>query len=82
MGGKDGVGRSIAASDAAKQSEQVTEKKKGFVDWINIIKPVNEEKDHWASFLSLLYLKIFSYLLMQEHETLFFCLICTLHTIC
>ncbi|CAA6655996.1 unnamed protein product [Spirodela intermedia] len=48
MGGKDGVSRSIAASDAAKQSEQAAEKKKGFVDWINIIKPVNEEKEHWV----------------------------------
>ncbi|KAJ8538249.1 hypothetical protein K7X08_014789 [Anisodus acutangulus] len=29
-------------------SEFPTEKKKGFTDWINIVKPVNEEKDHWV----------------------------------
>ncbi|MQL97459.1 hypothetical protein Taro_030151 [Colocasia esculenta] len=48
MGGKDGIGRNIIVSDAAKQPELQTEKKKGFVDWINLIKPVNEEKDHWV----------------------------------
>lgn len=35
-------------SDSVKANEQPTEKKKGLVDWMNIIKPVNEEKDHWV----------------------------------
>ncbi|KAF9621425.1 hypothetical protein IFM89_021464 [Coptis chinensis] len=34
-------------SDSGKQSEQLAEKKKGF-DWVNLIKPGNEEKDHWV----------------------------------
>lgn len=29
-------------------SEQPAEKKKGFPDWKNLIKPGNEEKDHWV----------------------------------
>ncbi|KAL8200375.1 hypothetical protein R6Q57_011714 [Mikania cordata] len=28
--------------------QQPTEKKKGFPDWINLMKPANEEKDHWV----------------------------------
>ena len=35
--------------DAVKVTEQSTEKKKGLGDWMNIIKPANEEKDHWVS---------------------------------
>lgn len=38
-------------SDSGKLAEQPTEKKKGFTDWMNFIKPGNEEKDHWVSFL-------------------------------
>ncbi|KAI3776497.1 hypothetical protein L1987_46282 [Smallanthus sonchifolius] len=34
--------------DAVKVTEQSTEKKKGLGDWMNIIKPANEEKDHWV----------------------------------
>nr|GEX53101.1 protein FREE1 [Tanacetum cinerariifolium] len=34
--------------DAVKVTEQSTEKKKGLGDWMNIIKPPNEEKDHWV----------------------------------
>ncbi|KAL0904162.1 hypothetical protein M5K25_026236 [Dendrobium thyrsiflorum] len=34
--------------EASKQSEQSTEKKKGFGDWMNLIKPYYEEKDHWV----------------------------------
>ncbi|PWA86553.1 zinc finger, FYVE/PHD-type, Zinc finger, RING/FYVE/PHD-type [Artemisia annua] len=34
--------------DGMTVSEQVAEKKKGFPDWINLRKPVNEEKDHWV----------------------------------
>ncbi|KAF8406614.1 hypothetical protein HHK36_008704 [Tetracentron sinense] len=36
-------------SDSVNLSEQTNEKKKGFVDWVNLIKPGNEEKDHWSS---------------------------------
>lgn len=41
-------GRSKPA-DAIKVADQSTEKKKGLGDWMNIIKPANEEKDHWVS---------------------------------
>ncbi|XP_047334455.1 protein FREE1-like [Impatiens glandulifera] len=39
------IGSSYKSSDPA---EQQSEKKKGFVDWMNIIKPKMEEKDHWV----------------------------------
>ncbi|GFP95235.1 arrestin domain-containing protein a, partial [Phtheirospermum japonicum] len=35
-------------SEYPKVAEQTSEKKKGFVDFVNLIKPVNEEKDHWV----------------------------------
>ncbi|XP_073141212.1 protein FREE1-like [Henckelia pumila] len=35
-------------SDSPKVAVQSTEKKKVFGDWMNMIKPVNEEKDHWV----------------------------------
>uniref|UniRef100_A0A2P2L391 JHL20J20.9 protein n=1 Tax=Rhizophora mucronata TaxID=61149 RepID=A0A2P2L391_RHIMU len=35
-------------SDSPRTTEQLTDKKKGLVDWMNIIKPSNEEKDHWV----------------------------------
>uniref|UniRef100_A0A803KWC6 Uncharacterized protein n=1 Tax=Chenopodium quinoa TaxID=63459 RepID=A0A803KWC6_CHEQI len=34
-------------SSSSKVSEQLAERKKGF-DWMNLIKPANEEKDYWA----------------------------------
>ncbi|XP_076927738.1 protein FREE1-like [Bidens hawaiensis] len=34
--------------EAVKLTEQSAEKKKGLGDWMNIIKPPNEEKDHWV----------------------------------
>lgn len=49
MGGKDNF-RSRASYDAGKPTELPAEKKKGFVDWMNMIKPANEEKDHWVRF--------------------------------
>lgn len=36
-------------SSSFKASEQLADKKKGFVDWVNLIKPQDEEKDHWVS---------------------------------
>ncbi|KAK1295698.1 hypothetical protein QJS10_CPB15g00402 [Acorus calamus] len=48
MGGKDIIGRNRVTADAGKSSEQQTEKKKGFGDWINLVKPGIEEKDHWV----------------------------------
>uniref|UniRef100_A0A1D1YQ44 Arrestin domain-containing protein A n=1 Tax=Anthurium amnicola TaxID=1678845 RepID=A0A1D1YQ44_9ARAE len=48
MDGKDGIGRNRTVSDTGKQPEQPTEKKKGLTDWINMMKPANEEKDHWV----------------------------------
>ena len=38
-------------SDSAKTNEQTTEKKKGLGDWMNLIKPGNEEKDHWVTLI-------------------------------
>lgn len=37
------------SSESPKVAEQPTEKKKGLTDWINIVKTVNEEKDHWVT---------------------------------
>ncbi|PPD71633.1 hypothetical protein GOBAR_DD31463 [Gossypium barbadense] len=34
--------------ESAKAAEQPAEKKRGFADWMNIIKPGAEEKDHWV----------------------------------
>lgn len=44
---KEMGGRSRPA-DSFKTNEQPMDKKKGFGDWMNIIKPGNEEKDHWV----------------------------------
>lgn len=35
-------------SDTLKTAEQPVEKKKGLADWMNVIKPGSEEKDHWV----------------------------------
>lgn len=35
-------------------SEQSAEKKKGFPEWINLMKPGNEEKDHWVCLIFLI----------------------------
>ncbi|XP_010935133.1 protein FREE1 isoform X2 [Elaeis guineensis] len=48
MGGKDSLSRGKGTADGAKLSELPTEKKKGFADWLNLMKPGNEEKDHWV----------------------------------
>lgn len=46
------MGGSSRPSESFKTNEQSLEKKKGFADWMNLIKPANEEKDHWViSFL-------------------------------
>lgn len=42
------IGGRIKPSDSYKASEQTMEKRKGLVDWMNKIKPGNEEKDHWV----------------------------------
>ncbi|KAJ4966198.1 hypothetical protein NE237_018047 [Protea cynaroides] len=42
------IGGRFKPSDSVKTSEQPTERKKGFGDWMNLIKPGNEEKDHWV----------------------------------
>ncbi|XP_074586853.1 protein FREE1-like [Curcuma longa] len=48
MGGHDSLIRAKAIDDADKFSDQSAERKKGLVDWMNLIKPTNEEKDHWV----------------------------------
>ncbi|XP_042494699.1 protein FREE1-like [Macadamia integrifolia] len=42
------MGGRFKPTDSVKASELPTEKKKGIADWMNIIKPGNEEKDHWV----------------------------------
>ncbi|EOA39941.1 hypothetical protein CARUB_v10008630mg [Capsella rubella] len=42
------IGGSSRPPASTKLVEQSAEKKKGLGDWMNIIKPVNEEKDHWV----------------------------------
>ncbi|CAE5958016.1 unnamed protein product [Arabidopsis arenosa] len=42
------IGGSSRPPTSGKLVEQTAEKKKGLGDWMNIIKPVNEEKDHWV----------------------------------
>ncbi|XVF35932.1 hypothetical protein REPUB_Repub19eG0014400 [Reevesia pubescens] len=42
MGGRN------RAPESLKTTEQPAEKKKGFADWMNMIKPGIEEKDHWV----------------------------------
>ncbi|KAL9160582.1 hypothetical protein ABFS82_08G209700 [Erythranthe guttata] len=37
-----------SSSDLIKGTDQSLEKKKAFIDWKNLIKPINEEKDHWV----------------------------------
>ncbi|KAK1290456.1 hypothetical protein QJS10_CPB18g01149 [Acorus calamus] len=48
MVGNDIIG-SRGTTNIGKSSEQQTEKKKGFGDWINLMKQSNEEKNHWVS---------------------------------
>jgi len=43
------MGGSRWPAEAVKPNEQPTERKKGFGDWMNLIKPANEEKDHWVN---------------------------------
>ncbi|KAL7261731.1 hypothetical protein ACSBR1_000194 [Camellia fascicularis] len=42
------MGGSSNPSDSLKPTEQPAEKKKGLADWMNLMKPGNEEKDHWV----------------------------------
>lgn len=43
------MGGSRRPAESLKTNEQPTEKKKGLADWMNVIKPPNEEKDHWVT---------------------------------
>lgn len=49
MGGSDNLIRGKSIADGDKVSDQPAERKKGLVDWVNFVKPANEEKDHWVS---------------------------------
>ncbi|XP_020236053.1 protein FREE1 [Cajanus cajan] len=42
------MGGSKRPVESVKINEQLAERKKGFGDWMNLIKPANEEKDHWV----------------------------------
>ncbi|CAL5050198.1 unnamed protein product [Urochloa decumbens] len=46
--GASSISRSSAIADAAKPAEQQNERRKIFPDWRNLMKPMNEEKDHWV----------------------------------
>ncbi|KAL5225989.1 hypothetical protein ABZP36_012628 [Zizania latifolia] len=45
--GESSISRSTIA-DAAKPSEQQNERRKNFLDWRNLMKPMNEDKDYWV----------------------------------
>lgn len=43
------MGESNRPSDLTKVgSEQFADKKKGFTDWMRLMRPQNVEKDHWV----------------------------------
>ncbi|CAK8569119.1 unnamed protein product [Lathyrus sativus] len=42
------MGGNRRPAESLKTNEQSTERKKGLGDWMNMIKPANEEKDHWV----------------------------------
>ncbi|XP_019177440.1 PREDICTED: protein FREE1-like [Ipomoea nil] len=43
------MGETNRPSDLTRSgSEQLADRKKGFTDWMKIMKPQNEEKDHWV----------------------------------
>ncbi|CAM8985568.1 unnamed protein product [Rhodiola kirilowii] len=42
------MARVTTSADTFKTSEQSAENKKGLVDWINLVRPKNEEKDYWV----------------------------------
>ncbi|KAL1311981.1 hypothetical protein HN51_038635 [Arachis hypogaea] len=42
------MGGSKRPTESLRTNEQPAEKRKGFGDWMNLIKPPNEEKDHWV----------------------------------
>ncbi|KAG5542978.1 hypothetical protein RHGRI_015913 [Rhododendron griersonianum] len=42
------IGGRSKPSDSLKSTEQPAEKKKGLADWMNLMKPGSEEKDHWV----------------------------------
>lgn len=52
-------------SEYPKIAEQPTEKKKGLADFINMMKPVNEEKDHWVNTEHLCFLSILQFQFAQ-----------------
>lgn len=41
------MGGRSRSSESLKTNEPL-DKKKGFADWMNLMKPGNEEKDHWV----------------------------------
>jgi len=52
------MGGRIRPAEVSKALEQPAEKKKVIADWINKLKPVNEEKDHWVNLFYLLLLSM------------------------
>lgn len=42
------MGGRIRPPESFKMADPALEKKKGFGDWMNFMKPANEEKDHWV----------------------------------
>lgn len=65
------MGGSRRPAESLKTIEQPTEKKKGLADWMNLIKPPNEEKDHWVTF-DTNYFPFPPYFLPIPHPTPFF----------
>ena len=71
------MGGTTKPSDAVKDADQPAEKKKAFIDWMNLMKLGHEEKDHWVrtDYYTILLVK-FSYFVCEEFvitEFLFLC---------
>lgn len=64
------MGSRSRPADTVKVTEQSTEKKKGLGDWMNIIKPPNEEKDHWVSAFVCLGQCVYLFVLTYEIKTI------------
>lgn len=61
------MGETNRPSDLTRSgSEQLADRKKGFTDWMKIMRPQNEEKDHWVEFWPLYWFQwlLFSFKLL------------------
>jgi hypothetical protein len=75
--GASGISRSGVTAYAAKPAEQQTERKNFFLDWRNLMKPTNEEKDHWVIhlYLQVLPVRVEYQLPRQTRASLFYVIV-------